>query len=120
MESVLIALFLIVLAAAASWFVAQPLFEKSWALADEVRTRHAEFVWEKNILLQNLKDLEMDFRMNKVAEGDYRAHRQELLAQVADRISRVEAVEREALSRQIELEVAKRYRSAEFGARSSE
>ena len=91
----------------AAVYLIQPFLQRERVREDELRMRHDQLVWEKNILLQSLKELEMDYRMQKLSEEDYRAHREPLLAQVAERIARIEAVEKEAIERRIELEVAR-------------
>jgi hypothetical protein len=93
--------------AMAAVYLTQPFLQKERVLEDELRMRHDQLVWEKNVLLQGLKELEMDYRMQKLSEEDYGAHRELLLAQAAERIARIEAVKKEAAEREIELEVAR-------------
>lgn len=107
-QTILAALFLFVFVAWAAYYVSRPLARGDWLRADEWRMRLAQLEWEKNIALQHVKDLDMDFRAKKVAEDDYRAQRAALLRDAAETIARLDVVRREALSAEIELEVARR------------
>jgi hypothetical protein len=107
-EAVLAALFLVAFSAWAGFYVAQPLLRGEVMREDETRVRHAQLVWEKNITLQTLKELDEDHRMKKISDEDHRVQREALLREAAERIRLVEEAERAALSAKIELEVAKR------------
>ena len=107
METALVGVVILILAIASAVYLAWPFLRKDWMEEDELRMRHDQLVWEKNIFLQSLKELEMDYRMHKLSEGDYQAHRASLLAQAAEQIAQIEAVAKEAAERQIELDVAR-------------
>ncbi|UCF81049.1 MAG: hypothetical protein JSV08_01090 [Acidobacteriota bacterium] len=107
MAIVLMVVVIVGTTAVAVVYLIEPFLHKERVLEDELRMRHDQFVWEKNVLLQGLKELEMDYRMQKLSEEDYGAHRELLLARAAERIARIEAVKKEAAEREIELEVAR-------------
>ena len=107
MEITLMVVVILGAATMAAVYLIQPFLQRERVQEDELRMRHDQLVWEKNILLQGLKELEMDYRMQKLSEEDYRTHRELLLAQAAERIARIEAVKKEAAEREIELEVAR-------------
>ena len=58
----------------AAVYLIQPFLQRERVREDELRMRHDQLVWEKNILLQGLKELEMDYRMQKLSEEDPTFH----------------------------------------------
>jgi hypothetical protein len=86
------ALALIVLAALVALFVAIPLRRARFE-ADERRdaARRADLEAAKEAKYREIRDAEMDFRMGKLSEADYRATDRELRAQAIEILRRIDA-----------------------------
>ena len=102
--SVLAFFAVVVIAAVALIFVMQPLFQsqrqRSWTSTLDELDR---LLQEREMLLTNLKDLQMDFDTNKISEGEYETLRIELMKKGSHIYEAIETLEQnDPLIRRIE------------------
>lgn len=79
-------------------YVAWPIMqeERETEAEEEERSELELAVEEKESLVSNLKDIEMDYRMNKLSDEDYERLRSEFEDRAVAAIERVEALEKRA------------------------
>jgi hypothetical protein len=88
------ALALIVLAALVAVFVAAPLRRARFEAAERRDAeRRADLEAAKEAKYREIRDAEMDFRMGKLSEDDYRATDRELRAQAIEILRRLDSLE---------------------------
>ncbi len=93
----MITAFVIVLAAAALLFVLKPLFSSKFIRMDmtDARTRELEqLVKRKNKVYSDIKDLDFEFGIGKMAENDYQSLRKECIHEVADILRLIDSHEK--------------------------
>ena len=87
----------VVLAAVVALFVAGPLREgevEGEAAARRAAERRSELEAAKEAKYREIRDAELDFRMGKLSEADFRATDTELRAQAIDILRRLDDLER--------------------------
>ena len=90
----------------------RPLLEHTASEVSEVERQLSMYQAERDRLLNRLQELEMDFAMGKVIEGDFARERQELMREGAEVLREIDALgaaqipEGEALSLDARIEAA--------------
>ena len=77
-------------------YVAWPIMQEERETEAEAgqRSRLEVALEEKEAVISNLKDIEMDYRMNKLSDEDYERLRSEFEARALAAIEKVEALEK--------------------------
>lgn len=72
-------------------YVVQPLFgEVALSLADTGELESLEL--KKRVLLEQIKELEIDFELGNIAESDFSSAREELKVEASETIARLKAL----------------------------
>ena len=75
-------------------FIVWPLLKEHQEESFEGESLLESAVYEKDLLLTSLKDLEMDFRMGKLSEEDYQTSKLDLEARALKAIDHVESLQK--------------------------
>jgi hypothetical protein len=81
----LILLFCMVLA-----YVLEPLFRKSIAVSSDINRDQMNFERKKQIVFESLKDLELDYRLNKLDDDEYQKLKAEMIQEGAGLMRQLE------------------------------
>lgn len=74
-----------------TWYLLRPLFATEVLGGGEVVTDRESLLDQKERCLQVLKDLELDFSLAKISEGDYTTMKGSLQRELASVLSRLKA-----------------------------
>lgn len=94
------------------FFIFWPIFEKN---KYRVRaTRHRGFLeWqnlmqEKEVLLDNLKEVQLDYQMQKLEETDFQSLKAKLMNELSQIVSKIEEIERsDSFLKQVYMDIEK-------------
>jgi len=98
--------------------LARPLFEHAASGVSEAERQLSMYQAERDRILNRLQELEMDFAMAKVIEGDYESERRVLMLQGADVLRAIDALQAADLSAGEALSLEARIEAAVASARS--
>lgn len=87
-------------------FVAYPLFGTAREETAESAGAFDELVAQRNAAYDAIRDLDLDFQMGKLSEGDYRARRDKYVARAAHVLQEIDALDGHGAGKKIEEEVA--------------
>lgn len=74
-------------------FVAAPLLQESSGAESEPVTDVKAAREEKEVILSDLKDIEMDYRMGKLSDEDYQRLKTEFMAHAVEALEKLEKLE---------------------------
>jgi hypothetical protein len=76
------------------FYVAWPLLKEDVGSLHDEGTELEIALEEKDTAIANLKDIEMDYRMGKLSDGDYESLRNDFEARAVSAIKKLESVEK--------------------------
>jgi len=71
-------------------YLAQPYMERNATLASEIEVELSELLAERDNAINALKELEFDYELGKIPEGDYPAQRATLMNRGAEALRRLD------------------------------